>query len=468
MYHFYGKILILGFGDVARCLLPLLIKHINIPLANIIIIDPRDNRKFISYLLPSGIGYDQQKLTIINMDILLKKYLTAGDILVDLAWAVGSLDLAHWCYEHNVLYLGSSLERWENEYSKKSLYQEQVNLSRLIQKINHKGPTAVFQHGANPGLVSHFMKEGLNDLAIHLLPFCENTNKKLIESYLANDNFSFLAQVLGVKVIHISEHDTQMPKDNNVSNGLFNTWSIEAFSEEMLSNAELSFGTHEKSLPHSYYHFSNELCSQIYVNKPGADVYMKSWTPTGPMTGMVIRHDETYTIANHLTIVAEETVVYRPTVCFVYRPNLSLPALKKMINNNKAHAAESTHILTHEIEKGADEIGVLLMGHTFNSWWTGSQLSIESTRQLAPGYNNSTVLQVACSLLAAFIWILKNPNKGFNIPEDLPYKEILKIAKPYLGTYFSKPVNWTPYEHPQECHWQIADFLIETSESIPS
>lgn len=467
MYHFHGKILILGYGAVARCFLPILIKHIDVPRKNIIIIEPRDHRKHITHLIAEGIQYHQLKLTQFNMELILQKYLGPGDILVDLAWAVGSHDVAFWCHKHDILYLGSSLERWNDEYSAKSLYHEQVHLSQVIKHINHKGPTAVFQHGANPGLVSHFVKEGLIDLATHRVAECFGTKRKSIEKHLSNENFSALAQTLDVKVIHISEHDTQTIEHNTMSDTLINTWSIEAFSEEILSNVELSIGTHERQLPKYYYRFSNEPHSQIYVNKPGANVYMKSWTPTGPMTGMVIRHDETYTIANHLSIYDDEAIIYRPTVCFVYRPmDHGIRALNKLLKNNFNLPKEPTHIITHEIEKGADEMGVLIMGHSCNSWWTGSQLAIESTRKLAPGHNNSTVLQVACSLLAAFLWIVKNPNKGFNIPEDLPYKDILKIAKPYLGTYFSEPVNWTPHMdrlNSNECHWQINDFLIETT-----
>ena len=53
-------------------------------------------------------------------------------------------------------------------------------------------------------------------------------------------------------------------------------------------------------------------------------------------------------------------------------------------------------IMNDEITSGADILGALLMGHVFNSWWTGSDLSIQQSRKLVP-HQNATTLQVAIS-----------------------------------------------------------------------
>jgi len=57
---------------------------------------------------------------------------------------------------------------------------------------------------------------------------------------------------------------------------------------------------------------------------------------------------------------------------------------------------------------------------------------------------NATTLQVAIGALAGIKWAIDNPNKGVCFPEDLPYKEILDICYPYLGTWISTPVHWSP------------------------
>ena len=88
--------------------------------------------------------------------------------------------------------------------------------------------------------------------------------------------------------------------------------------------------------------------------------------------------------------------------------------------------------MNDEITDGEDRLGVLLMGHPYNAWWTGSLLSIHEARRLAP-HQNATTLQVACSLLAAVMWMIRNPRMGVNVPDDLPHEEILRDAPGWLA-----------------------------------
>ena len=132
---------------------------------------------------------------------------------------------------------------------------------------------------------------------------------------------------------------------------------------------------------------------------------------------------------------------------------------------------ENRRILNNDIISGKDEVGCLLMGHDFNSWWIGSVLDIDEARQLVPE-QNSTTLQVAISVVAAIIYAIKNPHRGLCLPDDIDHTEILKIAKPYLGEFVSMPVDWTPLsdskqffkQAPKEQDlWQFSNFLIKPS-----
>jgi homospermidine synthase len=100
-------------------------------------------------------------------------------------------------------------------------------------------------------------------------------------------------------------------------------------------------------------------------------------------------------------------------------------------------------ILNDEIISGRDELGVLLMGHPYKAWWTGSLLSIEEARAVVP-HQNATTLQVAGSIIAAVTWMFENPHEGLNVPDDLPWESVLKTAAKYLGTPFSGPADWDP------------------------
>jgi homospermidine synthase len=102
-------------------------------------------------------------------------------------------------------------------------------------------------------------------------------------------------------------------------------------------------------------------------------------------------------------------------------------------------------IMNDEIVDGADELGVLLMGHDYRAWWTGSVLDIHEARTLVP-HQNATTVQVAISVLAAMQWMIKNPRSGVRLPDDIDHDFILEYSKPYLGKVVSAPVNWGPLD----------------------
>lgn len=56
-------------------------------------------------------------------------------------------------------------------------------------------------------------------------------------------------------------------------------------------------------------------------------------------------------------------------------------------------------------------------------------------------------IQVALGVITAIMWMIENPRKGFCLPDDLPHDYVLKIAKPYLGRFVSKPYDWTPLKN---------------------
>ena len=67
------------------------------------------------------------------------------------------------------------------------------------------------------------------------------------------------------------------------------------------------------------------------------------------------------------------------------------------------------------------------MGHPYQSWWTGSLLSIDEARAILP-HQNATTLQVAGSIIAAVAWMIDNPNEGVCVPDDLPWSTCSNVA----------------------------------------
>src|SRR5574342_517236 len=162
---FGGRILVLGCGAVSRCLLPLLLKHFDMDFSRLTVMDFEDTRPFIADSLGAGAHFVQHRITPDDLAATLASYLSAGDLLIDLAYNIDGLELIGWCHEHNVLYINTSVEVWdpyadiENKPpTERTLYVRHMALRRLMKSWAEPGVTVVVEHGANPGLVSHWTK----------------------------------------------------------------------------------------------------------------------------------------------------------------------------------------------------------------------------------------------------------------------------------------------------------------------
>ena len=452
---FKGSILVIGCGSVSQCTLPLLPQLLDVPYERITVIDFVDNRARIKELLERGVTYVQQRITPDNLVEILGQYLKAGDILIDLAWNIETIEMLEWCRERSVLFINTSVEKWDpyadrvrQDPRNYTLYSRQMELRALVQKWgSNNGPSAIVDHGANPGLVSHFTKHALIGITQKLLE-CKPHDPRVqdLKAALAAKDFKRMARLAQVQVIHISERDSQDSSVPRRVNEFVNTWSIEGLYEEGVAPAEMGWGTHEKSLPPGAVVFEDGPCNQICLSSLGMNTFARSWVPSGPIVGMIIRHGEAFGISDHLTVWEGNRAVYRPTVHYVYCPSDAAIASLYELRMRQYKLQSDQRILSDEIISGQDELGVLLMGHDFKSWWTGSILDIEEARRLVP-HQNATTVQVAISVIAAVLWMLKNPTRGFCLPDDIDHEEILKISRPFLGKMVSEPIDWTPLDN---------------------
>ncbi|NWG86838.1 MAG: homospermidine synthase [Hydrogenophilaceae bacterium] len=461
---FPGRIVMVGFGSIGQGVLPLLLRHLGVTPERITIIEPRNDPTGQARAL--GVVLRQQALTRENHVAVLNELLRPGDFLLNVSFDVSSLALIEYCQERGVLYVDTCIEPWPGGHTDPGASPSQRSnyafreAALALKRAHPAGPTAIVNHGANPGLVSHFTKQALLDIAV-ATGVSANPNRR--------EDWARLAMQLGVKVIHIAERDTQLAAERKQPGEFVNTWSVEAFAGEICQPVEIGWGSHERHFPPDGARHGFGSDAAIYLNRPGAATRVRSWTPLeGPYHGFLITHGESISIADNLTVREGGRVRYRPTVHYAYHPcDATLLSLHEFAGKNW-QLQPRWRIPREDLVSGRDELGVLLMGHGRGAYWYGSQLSIEETRELVP-YNNATSLQVTISIVAAMAWAIRHPELGICEPDDLDFRAILAMCRPYLGTMAGVFTDWTPllgrnHPFPEDLDlddpWQFKNFRV--------
>jgi homospermidine synthase len=437
---FPGRIVMLGFGSIGQGSLPLILRHLGTRPENITIVTGDDRGRREAEAL--GVRFRVRPLTRENYRHEFDPLLGPGDFLLNLSVDVSSVDLMRLCRERAALYLDTCIEPWPGGYTDSRLplaarTNYALRESALALRSLGPGPTAVITHGANPGLVSHFVKQALLDIA-------RDTTGMETALPSSRAEWAALADRLRIRVIHIAERDTQVAGTAKVVGEFVNTWSIDGFLSEGMQPAELGWGTHERALPLDGERHTCGCGAAIYLRRPGASQRVRSWTPNeGPFHGFLITHGESISIADYLTLRDGERVVYRPTVHYAYHPCDDAVLSIHELAGKQWTRQPRQRLLMDEIVAGIDELGVLLAGHAGNAYWYGSQLSIDEARRLAP-YNSATSLQVTASVLAGMVWAIENPAQGVVEPDEMDFRRNLEIAREYLGPVVGRYTEWHP------------------------
>jgi homospermidine synthase len=439
-----GPIVMIGFGSIGKGTLPLIERHFKFDKSRLVVIDPEDKDRHLCD--ERGIRFIKQAVTKDNYRELLTKLLTEGGgqgFCVNVSVDTDSVDIMTLCREIGAFYVDTVIEPWAGFYFDSKLGPEARSNYALRERLlaakrgKPGGTTAISCCGANPGMVSWFVKQALVNVA-------KDTGHKFAEPK-SREDWAKLAMELGVKGIHIAERDTQRAKHPKPLEVFVNTWSVEGFVSEGLQPAELGWGTHEKWMPENGRTHATGCQAAIYMLQAGANTRVRSWTPTAQAQyGFLVTHNESISIADYFSVRNGKGVEYRPTCHYAYHPcNDAVLSLHEMFGQ-AGKRQPKVHILDeNEIEDGIDELGVLLYGHKKNAYWYGSQLSIEETRRIAP-YQNATGLQVTSAVLAGMVWALENPDRGIVEADEMDYRRCLEVQMPYLGPVVGVYTDWTP------------------------
>jgi homospermidine synthase len=415
------------------------LRHFDVASDDIVVVAPNHDGDAILKL--HGIRRIDCALTRHNYAELLSALLAGPrPFIVNVSVDTSSVDLIRLARQHGALYVDTVVEPWPGFYDSETLpiaarTNYALRESLLAERrANPGGITAVSACGANPGMVSWFVKQALLNIAALS---CR------VEMPQSRKNWAQLMRQVGVKGVQIAERDTQRARTPRKIGQFVNTWSVDGFISEGLQPAELGWGTHEQWFPPTGNRHKDPEAPSIYLSQPGAATKVRTWCPTGgAQHGLCVTHNESISIADYFTLTNDGAVTFRPTCHYAYLPcDEALLSWHELLGGREP----GEHIVLDEadIVDGIDELGVLLYGHDRNAYWYGSRLSNAATRELAP-YQNATGLQVTSAILAGMVWALENPNSGIVEADEMDFQRCLKVQLPYLGPVEGHFTDWNP------------------------
>ena len=244
MIEFKNKIVQFGFGAVGKSFFEKVSKEIKYEKDKYFVIS-RDKLEYTFFLELGGkLGnFIVADINKENFKKIFSNYLNEGDLLIDFADSVGTKDFIEWCANKNIMYLNTGETDWSDNWY--NIFEENLKKSKLREQLKNienvnKYPI-VIHHGNNPGLVSHFVKAGLEYIVRK-----QFKHNKMYNELIENCKFNELAKLLDLKEIHVNDNDYQKVKDKYYENKLYSTWSVDSFFFEMLSEATANIGTNEK------------------------------------------------------------------------------------------------------------------------------------------------------------------------------------------------------------------------------
>jgi homospermidine synthase len=105
-----GRLVIIGFGSVAKAVLPVLLHDIDVRRGHVVVLCPRTDDTAIAD--EYGVKLFFEPLTEDNYVSVLQRFVAEGDFVLNLSMSVSSEALVRFCWERGALYLDTSIEPW--------------------------------------------------------------------------------------------------------------------------------------------------------------------------------------------------------------------------------------------------------------------------------------------------------------------------------------------------------------------
>jgi len=480
------KILFLGFGAVAKCVLAYFHEYLIYDVKKIFIVDKCSNEINMKYLfnIPKK-NIFIEKIDNNNFDFLLEKInMKSQDIVIDLTYFSHTYYFVEKCLLLGLNYINTSIEDTNDHLMGTSIDFQQKTILHIYNKFlkKHKVKSNILiEFGQNPGLIQHYILFALNKLNQIL----KNTN---IDDYNKETLINTICKYK-IGTIFISEIDEIIKnKDKNKKNincngkKLLNTWSVAGFLGESFENTELVVGKNNKFIKPKIEkkYIDNEKTNLLEIKNQGYKVTIlkqngeNSYLNTiGPLIknnhlkwiefdGRLIHHGEIFDLAK---LFGE----YTPFMSYVYKINKyaelsfknyikkesikeDIQKIKLLICNNCEEYEVFNNIDKPNQEKciGEDSIGCTIFcgeNKVEKAYWCGTILNALD-KNVHPLFT-PTIIQVAAGILSGLSFIMETQNKNLGLlySSNLDTNYILEKSVPLLGHFSFQEIPENHYKN---------------------
>ena len=443
---FGGRLVMVGCGSIGQGVLPLILRHIDMPPGADHHRDRRRARRG-GRRRARAARASSRRSTRENYRDVLAPLLGAGDFLLNLSVDVSSVALIDFAREVGALYLDTCIEPWAGGYTDPSLTPSQrsnyaLRESAIALRGSAGGPTAVLTHGANPGLVSHLLKEALLNVA---------ARHRRCDAPAPTDARGLGAAGASGWASRRSTSPSATPRRptaprsraSSSTPGRSTASSARAASRPNWAGARM-----RRALPADARRHDFGCGAAIYLLRPGASTRVRSWTPLeGPFHGFLITHNEAISIADYYTVTRGRRAAL-PADRALRLP----PVRRRGAVGARAGRQELAHAAAPAADDGRDHPRHRRTRRAADGPRarapTGTARGCRSRRRarLAP-HNNATSLQVTAAVLAGMVWAMENPRAGVRRGgRDRPCARSWRSAGRISARWSAPTTDWTPLQ----------------------
>ena len=444
--EFPGRIVFVGFGSIGQGVLPLILRHIGIPPERITIVTAEDKGER---------GGRASTASNSSRNALTRENYRRGARPAARARRFPAQCLGR-CLEHRadraVLGEGRDVSRHLHRALARAATptrpcrRPSAPTTRCARRRSRCGsamqraPTAVLTHGANPGLVSHFVKQALLNIAADLQVDAGNPGSRAEWAALARKR-------LGIKVDpHRRARHAGLRASPKEPGEFVNTWSIDGFVGEGCQPAELGWGTHERNFPRDGKRHDFGCMAAIYLTQPGRRDARAHLDAAGRAASWLSDHPQRGDLDRRLLHGARGRAgrsTARPCTTPTTRATTrccrctSSPAATTCMQ-------ERQRIMMDEITGGIDELGRAAGGPQEERLLVRLAAVDRGGAQARALQQRHQPAGDARRCWPAWSGRWRTRNVGIIEPDEMDFRRALEICTPYLGPVVGEYTDWTP------------------------